>query len=267
MVSELPLKYPIDLVDNVPGQAYSCQDSDRRHVLTGSPFLGQVAFTMFSGCFRRVQIKNKRAKGTFMLTAKEAIERRRSIRKFKPDPVPEQQVRALLDAARLAPSGCNAQPWRFKVVKDGETKAKLAQADFNQAFVAEAPVVMVCCADIKGYLEGTVSGIQDLGTIGAVETRIADTILERANKLKDMNADQLGERVAFNVAIAIEHIVLRALDFGLGSCWVRLVDRQMIRDIFGWNDNLYVTALLPIGYPAESPVPRKRLRLEDIIIG
>jgi nitroreductase len=201
-----------------------------------------------------------------MLTTKEAIEQRRSIRKFKPDPVPDEHIMALLDAARLAPSGCNAQPWRFKVVKDKETKSKLAHAAFSQAFIAEAPVVLVCCADIKAYMDGTVSGLQDLGKIGSVEDRIINIILERTNKLKNMNSQQLGEGVALNVAIAIEHIVLRALDFGLGSCWVRLVDRQMIKDIFGWNDNLYITALLPIGYPAESPAPRKRLKLEDLII-
>lgn len=202
-----------------------------------------------------------------MLTTKEAIEQRRSIRKFKSDPVPDEQIMSLLDAARLAPSGCNAQPWRFKVVKDRETKLKLTQAAYNQSFIAEAPVVMVCCADIRAYLEGTVSGLQDLGKTGSVEDRIANTILEKASKQKNMTIDQLGERVALNVAIAIEHIVLRALDFGLGSCWVRLVDRQMIRDIFGWDDNLYVVALLPIGHPAETPEPRKRLKLEDMLIG
>jgi nitroreductase len=55
-----------------------------------------------------------------MLTTKEAIEKRRSIRKFKPDPVPEEHIMALLDSARLAPSGSNAQPWRFKVVRTGK---------------------------------------------------------------------------------------------------------------------------------------------------
>jgi nitroreductase len=201
-----------------------------------------------------------------MLTTKEAIEQRRSIRKFKPDPVPEEHLTALLDAARLAPSGSNAQPWRFKVVKDKETRLKLAQAAYNQSFIADAPIVLVCCADIKGYLDGSVSGIQDLGKIGAVEGRIMEIILERADKIRTMPIEQLGARIAFNVAIAIEHIVLRALDFGLGSCWIRLVDEQVIKDIFGWDDNISVFALLPIGYPAESPPPRKRLKLEEIIV-
>jgi|SRR3990172_13204109 len=115
-------------------------------------------------------------------------------------------------------------------------------------------------------MEGTGSGLQDLGKIGSVEDRIIKIILERTNKIKNMNIERLGEKIALNVAIAVEHAVLRALDFGLGSCWVRLVDKQMVKEIFGWDDNIYVVALLPTGYPDESPAPRKRLRLEEIII-
>jgi nitroreductase len=201
-----------------------------------------------------------------MLTTKEAIEQRRSIRKFKSDPVPNEVITALLDAARLAPSGSNAQPWRFKIVKDSETKNKLAEAAYNQSFIAQAPVVFVCCADIVGYLNGVVSGLQDLGRIGAVEDRIVKIILERTDKMKSISIDQFGQRIAFNVAIAIEHIVLRALDFGLGTCWIRLMDEQAIRAIFGWSDTIFVVALLPIGYPDEAPAPRKRRTIEEILI-
>lgn len=201
-----------------------------------------------------------------MLTVKEAIEQRRSIRKFKPDVIPDEVITALLDAARLAPSGSNAQPWRFKIVRDREIKLKLAQAAFDQSFIADAPIVLICCADIKGYLDGTVSGIQDLGKIDAVEDRIVKIILKRIEEMKTMTIEELGQRIAFNVAIAVEHIVLRALDFGLGSCWVRLFDEKMVKNIFGWNDNTNVVALLPIGYPDESPEPRKRLKVGDILI-
>jgi nitroreductase len=110
----------------------------------------------------------------------------------------------------------------------------------------------------------------DLGKIGAVEDRIIRILLKRAEQMDSqmnlMSKEQLGTRIAFNVAIAVEHIVLRALDFGLGSCWVRLIDEQRVRHIFGWDDNIYVVALLPVGYPDESPQPRKRLRIEDIVI-
>ena len=201
-----------------------------------------------------------------MLTTKEAIEKRRSIRKFKPDSIPDEHMRELLNSARLAPSGCNAQPWRFKVVKDAATKAKLAKAAYDQSFISQAPVVIVCCADVQGYFDGTVSGAQDLGKIGAIEGRIVTILEGRAEAFKTIERSELGPRIASNVAIAIEHIVLRALDYGLGSCWIRLIDEQKVKELFGWDDNIYVVALLPIGYPAEIPDARKRLKLNDIII-
>lgn len=201
-----------------------------------------------------------------MLTTREAIELRRSIRKFRSDPVPEDILYELLDAARLAPSGSNAQPWRFKIVQDENSKKQLAKAAYDQSFIAEAPVVIVCCADIEGYLRGVVSGLQDLGKIGAVEDRIVHIISDRTERMKALNLEQFGQRIAFNVAIAIEHIVLRALDFGLGTCWVRLIDEQAIRTIFGWDETVSVVALLPLGYPDESPAPRRRRTIEEIII-
>ena len=201
-----------------------------------------------------------------MLTTREAIELRRSIRKFRSDPVPEDILYELLDAARLAPSGSNAQPWRFKIVQDENSKKQLAKAAYDQSFIAEAPVVIVCCADIDGYLRGVVSGLQDLGKIGAVEDRIVHIISDRTERMKALNLEQFGQRIAFNVAIAIEHIVLRALDFGLGTCWVRLIDEQAIRTIFGWDETVSVVALLPLGYPDESPAQRRRKTIEEIII-
>lgn len=201
-----------------------------------------------------------------LLTTKDAIQNRRSIRKFKSDPVPKTQLMELVAAAGLAPSGCNAQPWRFKIVEDAQTKQELAKAAFDQAFVAQAPAVIVCCADLGAYLDGAVSGIQDLGRIGAVADNHVEIIIKRANSLVTLPVDQLGPQIAFNVAIAIEHMVLRALDFGLGTCWIRLLDGPRVNQIFGWDDKLFTVALLPVGYPAEDPPPRKRKPIEDLLI-
>ncbi len=202
-----------------------------------------------------------------MLTTKEAIEKRRSVRKFKPDPVPGECIRELLESARLAPSGCNAQPWRFKVVTDSVVRRKLAEAAHGQSFIAEAPAIIVCCADVKGYLDGTVSGIQDLGRIGAVEGRIVEILVDRARQMKaTCTIVEIGPRIAANVVIAIEHMVLRALDFGLGTCWIRLVDEQAVKRIFQWDENIMVVALLPVGYPAETPAARKRMTVEELLL-
>jgi len=201
-----------------------------------------------------------------LLSTKEAMRQRRSIRKFKPDPVPDECITELLECARLAPSGCNAQPWRFKVVRDPKKRILLAQAAHNQMFIAEAPVVIVCCADVRGYLDGSVSGIQDLGKIGAVEDKVVKVLLKGIAQMRTYTVEQLGARIAANVAIAIEHMVLRALDFGLGTCWIRFLDVERIKEMFGWDDNLFVVALLPVGYPAEAPAPRKRLPMETLLI-
>ncbi len=202
-----------------------------------------------------------------MLTTKDAIVNRRSIRKFKPEPVPDEYIRELLEAARLAPSGSNAQPWRFRVVRDVGTRAMLGKAAHNQAFIAKAPVVIVCCADIREYLDGSVSGAQDLGKIGALEGRIVEILEDRVRKIRSSyTIEQLMQLIAPNVAIAVEHMVLRALDFGLGTCWIRLLDGEAVKRIFDWGDNVFVFALLPVGFPDESPAPRKRLPLDKLII-
>lgn len=201
-----------------------------------------------------------------MITTKQAIEKRRSIRKFKPAPVPREHLLELVESAKLAPSGCNAQPWRFKIVEDTETKIKLAQTAFDQSFIARAPAVIVCCADIGSYLDGAVSGVQDLGRIGAIEDKYVSIITKRAENLVKLPLEQIGPQIAFNVAIAIEHMVLRALDFGFGTCWIRLLDGPKVNRLFQWNESIYTVALLPIGYPAENPAPRKRMSIERLLL-
>lgn len=201
-----------------------------------------------------------------MLTTKEAISARRSIRKFKPEPVPAECINELLDAARLAPSGCNAQPWRFKIVTDQAIKSEIAEAAFNQTFIARAPMVIICCADTNGYITGTVSGIQDLGKSGAAEKNIVDILQKRTDVLKASPVEKIAPQIAFNVAIAIEHMVLRALDFGLGTCWIRLFDVDKIRGLFGWDESVQPVTLLPVGFPAEIPGPRKRMSIGEILL-
>ena len=200
------------------------------------------------------------------MTVKDAIENRRSIRKFKPDAVSDEILFELLDAARLAPSGCNAQPWRFRIVRDASEMERLCEAAHGQQFVMTAPAVIVCCVDVKGYLDGTVSGVQDLEERGVIDGRISGILKHSAEESKKAPAAQILPRIQFNAAIAIEHIVLRALDFGLGTCWVRLLDAEKVRSQFGWDENIGVVALLPVGYPDEDPKPRKRMPREEMMI-
>ena len=200
------------------------------------------------------------------LSTKEAIASRRSVRKFKTDTISDEILMELLESARLAPSGCNSQPWRFKIVRDEATKKQLQAFSFDQKFVSEAPVVLVVCADVQAYLDGRVSGVQDLGEIGVFDDDICE-ILHKTTKAKSLlKIEDLQKSVAFNIAIAVEHIALRALDFGLGTCWMRLIDEKAIREYFEWDKNFYPVAVLPIGYPDEFPSARKRRAIGDLII-
>jgi len=201
-----------------------------------------------------------------MLETQEAIKIRRSIRKFTEEPVSEEVLLEILEAARLAPTGSNAQPCRYKIVRDAQTKAKVAEAANNQKFLAAAPVLLVCCVDLQGYIDGTLATLQDLSETGSISPEMLAAMRNRTEKMRQNPRELLGAQVAFNLGIAGEHIALRALDFGLGTCWVRALDEKKIQAIFGWSENLHVVALMPIGHPAENPAPRKRRPLSELLL-
>jgi nitroreductase len=194
----------------------------------------------------------------------DVIRQRRSIRKFKDDPVSDELINELLDAARLAPSGSNMQPWRFVVVTSEEAKKKLDVVT-PYKFALKAPVLFICCADTTA-METRPVRIKEL-----LESGVFEDI-----EMDDPNSGKYGNNVgksisikgylALNVAIAIEHIVLRAADLGLGTCWIGRVDGKKTQDILGLSDSVEVITLLPIGYPAQNPGQRPRLSKEDILI-
>ncbi|MGB9804935.1 nitroreductase family protein [Desulfofundulus sp.] len=197
---------------------------------------------------------------------KDAICRRRSIRKFKPDPIPEAYITELLEAARLAPSGTNIQPWRFVVVESAEMKQRLAECTLGVSFIARAPVTIVCCADLEA-VETRPQRIVELREAGAfVGTDFENVKMEDYIKQGEMDRNAARAYVTLNTAIAIEHIVLRATDLGLGSCWVMMFRQKQVKQLLGLGDNIVVVALLPIGFPDQDPPPRPRLKLEEILI-
>ncbi|MGR3174976.1 MAG: nitroreductase family protein [Candidatus Scalindua sp.] len=197
----------------------------------------------------------------------EAIRKRRSIRKFKPDPIPEEKIRLLLESARLAPSGTNIQPWRFIVVKDNDTKKKLQEAAHNQRHIKRAPVIIVCCADLKAFKEFP-DRVDELIESGALPERTREVFIPYLEKGMDtVTKDALMVAAAANVAIAVEHIVLQAVEIGLGTCWVRWYEDNKIKEILDIPEHVEVMALLPVGVPDEAPSQRPRLELDQLVYG
>jgi nitroreductase len=200
-----------------------------------------------------------------LLNVLEAIQNRRSIRKFKATPLSEHQIESLIEAGRLAPSGCNVQPWRFIVVKDKEKKKKLRKASFDQKFVEDAPIVIICCGDLSSW-KNTREHFEEITRRGDVRLSIECERALRARSQKAVNAE-MKERIPstlLNVSIAIEHIVLEAVELGLGSCWVRLFDEKTVKQILDLPSHIIVVALLPLGVPDEKPLPRPRLPRSSI---
>lgn len=181
----------------------------------------------------------------------EAIKGRRSIRKYRPDPIPEEVLQTVLEAGRWAPSWANTQCWRFIVVKDSQTKARLAETlrgtragRSNPATdaVRTAPVVIAACAEkrLSGFYKD-----------------------ESGNSLPA--TDKEGYWFMFDVALAMQNICLMAHALGLGTVHTGLLDAKEAARILGLPDNMVLVELLPLGYPDESPAPRPRKELSEIV--
>jgi len=162
------------------------------------------------------------------------IEKRRSIRRFKPEPMAKDDLKKILEAGRLAPSGGNRQPWYFIVVRDLETKRALSIAANNQKFIVDANTVIVA-----------------LGKPG--------TITKPPYKLSSTRIPHKQDPM-----IAIEHMILAATPLGYGTCWIGAFNENEVRKILKIPENLAVIALLPVGIPDESPPPRPRKPFKEI---
>ena len=161
----------------------------------------------------------------------EAIATRKSVRAFKDKDIPEEKIVRLLEAARLAPSASNRQEWRFIVIRDLLMRKHLSEAARGQTFIGAAPVVLACCAETDEHV---------------------------------MACGQLCYPI--DVAIAIDHITLCAVDEGLGTCWIGAFDEDQVKELLGIPPQIPVVGLLPVGYAQDpSKVGKNRLLLQELI--
>ncbi|MFA6003119.1 MAG: nitroreductase family protein [Elusimicrobiota bacterium] len=164
---------------------------------------------------------------------------RRSIRAFAERPVERKKLRLCLEAARLAPSACNAQPWKFIVVDDPELKRRFAEAVFSGKYkmnrhAAAAPVLVAI--------------VSQRGSVMAwLGNQVQDTLF----RLVD-------------IGIACEHFVLQAQELGLGTCWLGWFDYQAAGKLLAVPRGHRVEMLISLGYPAEAPPPRPRRSLDEM---
>jgi len=163
----------------------------------------------------------------------EAIQERQSVRSYSQDrPIPIEAMERMRQALRWAPSACNIQPWHFILVEDNALRTELAQAARGQKWIAEAPVIVVGCG-----------------------------IPEQA--YKGMGGH--GNSVDIDVAIALDHLTLAAVDEGLGTCWIGAFDEEKVKLLLDVPETVKVVAMTPLGYPLSAdtdrsriPIPRKK---------
>lgn len=206
-----------------------------------------------------------------MLTVREAIQKRRSTRSFKKMPVPDEMILEILEAARLAPSASNTQPWRFVVVTDAEEKKRLRQICFNQAFVEDAGVDFVFCADPSTYsIDSRKRRMQEAVDSGLIsDGNLSDDTLQRYREeaAREPDLPSLLTPLTANTYIAVENMVLMATGLGLGSCWVGGISSYKdIRDMLQIPRGILVLGVLAVGYTNIEPKARPHYSLEEILI-
>lgn len=193
----------------------------------------------------------------------EVLESRRSIRKFKPDMIPDNYITDILEAGRLAPSGTNLQPTRYIVIKNKESIEKLKECT-PLPFVPSAPVIIACCVDTH-VMATSADRFKELREAKAfVDTPLDSNDYSKRRKSMDQNT--FNSYLYLNAAIAIDHITLRATDLGLGSCWVMMFDKDKTRELLELDERYEIVALIPIGYPNQSPAQRPRLDIKELIL-
>jgi nitroreductase len=159
-----------------------------------------------------------------------AISQRSSVRAYKATDVEEDKLKKVLEAARLSPSASNRQDWKFIVVRNKETRKKLAKAAFGQSFIAEAPIVIVACGmEPKAMLACG----QPMHTV--------------------------------DVSIACAYMILQAYELGLGTCWIGAFKEDETKKILSIPEHVRVVAITPLGYPNQSPSQKSRKRLDQIV--
>lgn len=183
-----------------------------------------------------------------------AIESRRSIRKFKTDPLPQELIESILDAARLAPSGKNNQPWQFVVVRNGERDK------------------MAAClqAGLAASIENGIPTGSAENTFRIMREAPATIFIFNPRDIAPWREQTIPERIfrivnTQSVGAAVQNMLLRARELGIGSLWI--CDTFSAYDaLCTWlgRDSLLVAAVA-MGYPDESPAARPRLPLHDLV--
>jgi nitroreductase len=200
----------------------------------------------------------------------EAIQKRVTIRRWKPAPVEKEKIVRVLEAGRRAPSWGNVQPWRYIVVQDKARIAELAKVAGGQPHLRTAPVVIVCC----GFMEAFSRKMHRESLKQLIEAGVMDwpdEVLDDIVLGSDLFAPyHLGEqamtiKAAEQIMISLAYMTLEATHQGLGSCWMGAISPKDAHRVMSLPKELFVHDFFLLGYPDEDPGPRPRKELDEIV--
>jgi nitroreductase len=196
------------------------------------------------------------------------IQDRRSVREWTDEPISEEDLQMILEAGRLAPSGENAQPWRFIVVRDAETRQKmgaLAGGGSSRRFTAEF---------VTHQMQERFANLQDEAKKKAAFEKLTSGQVSAFLANAPLNIVVCGKKdvwdTPYDTSAAIENMLLMVTALGLGACWViapciDIRDEERIKTLLNIPDGFKAISILSIGHPTRPHRPRPRLALKDIV--
>jgi nitroreductase len=204
------------------------------------------------------------------MNVSEAIQKRVTIRRWKPMPVEKEKIVKVLEAGRRAPSWGNVQPWRYIVVQDKVRINELAKVAGGQPHISTAPVVIVCCGLMEVFSQKMHrESLKQLIEAGVMDW--PDEVLDNVVLGNDLFAPyRLGEQVMTikageQIMISLAYMTLEAVNQGLGSCWMGAISPKDAHQVMNLPKNLFVHDFFLLGYPDEDPKPRPRKELDKIV--
>ncbi len=190
----------------------------------------------------------------------EVIRKRRSIRKFKDKSVPEEYIDLLIEAGRRAPSGGNSQNWLFGLVTEKEKIHELSEAAGGQEWISQAPLIIAFCTELKkDFRELSEEDFE----LQVDKERFGEELIEHLKEFPNQRKVALLFENC-NPLLPGEHIFLKAVDLGLGACWVGYLDIEKASSVLDLPLRYKCFFLMPIGYPDEEPVEKDLKGKEEI---
>lgn len=201
------------------------------------------------------------------LSVHESALKRRSVKAFKSDPIPQDILDKIIEATIAAPSSWNFQPTRIIMLESPEQKQALADVAWGQKQITQAPVVFVFAADVRGWETNMDQIINQAVELGAWPEKVGSFIRDNAPGFQSGLAEKEREYAIKDAMISATHAALAAESFGLGTCYMNGWDEEGVKKVIDaeGEEDIAIALVLPCGYADETPKFPGRLSKDQVV--